>query len=171
MIISNRVTMGGNGSYDKEYGGVPESKRTHCEVEGHTILGHKILIKEASATRASIPPNCNTPNQVYIIASAKDKRSITDNGEVQVQSVAFYDGHYISYSIDLKYDQNGLIKEYSVNTGEDTTHAHKWHEIRPGIWGRHPHDKSNHLAPDSRWNKELAKAIESFNSKKIKWNK
>ena len=162
--------MGGNGSYDKGYGGVPPEKRTHDEVAGHTILGHKILVPSGSPTRASAPMNCNTPKQVYVIASAPDKRSGDKASELSVSSVAFYEGNHISYSVDVKYT-NGKVSAFKVNTGENTTHAHEWQEIKPGIWGRKSHDKNNHLAPDSRWNSNMVKAIESFNSKRITWNK
>lgn len=163
--------MGGNGSFDKGYGGVPEHKRTHTEIEGHTIQGHKVLVPTDNPTRGCAPMNCNSPNQIYVIGSVKDKRSGEHAGEVEVSSIAFYDGHHIAYSIDVKYDNNGKVSQYRVNTGEDTTHAHEWHEVSPGNWGRIPRAKDNHLCPDDRWNEKLASAIESFNSKRIRWTK
>lgn len=163
--------MGGNGSYDSGYGGVPEDKRTHTEIEGHRVLGHKILVPTDNPTRGSAPMNCNTADQVYVVGTVLDKRSGDRAGEIKVSSVAFYEGHHIKYSVDVKYDDNGKVKAFRVNTGESTTHAHEWHEVKPGVWGRKSYDKNNHLAPDERWNKQFADAIESFNSKRIKWNK
>ncbi|MDE7442391.1 MAG: hypothetical protein K2M69_09540 [Muribaculaceae bacterium] len=163
--------MGGNGSFDEEYGGVPEYKRTHTEIEGHTIMGHKVLVPTNNPTRGTAPMNCNTANQIYIIGSVNDKRSGDKAGEIKVSSVAFYDGQHISYSVDVKYDSSGKISQYRENTGESTTHAHQWHEVKPGVWGRISRAKDNHHCPDSRWNAKLTQAIESFNSKGIKWEK
>lgn len=163
--------MGGNGSYDKEYGGIPDNKRTHPEIEGHRILGHKILVAKDNPTRGSAPMNCNSPNQIYMVGSVADKRSNERAGEISISSVAFYDGHHIKYSIDVKYDNNGHINAYRVNSGEATTHAHDWHEVRPGTWGRISGAKDNHLPPDSRWTSDMINAIESFNSKRVKWEK
>lgn len=162
--------MGGNGSYDEDYGGVPEDRRTHTEVEGPRIGGHKILVPTNNPTRGSAPMNCNSPNQVYLIGSVADSRSGENAGEIKITSVAFYEGHHIQYSIDVKYDEAGKIISFRLNSGEETTHAHNWQEISPGIWGRVSRAKDNHLNPDSRWNNQLVEAIQSFNSKRVKWN-
>ncbi|MDE6534370.1 MAG: hypothetical protein K2M27_12655 [Muribaculaceae bacterium] len=163
--------MGGNGSYDKGYGGIPKDKRTHPEIEGHRILGHKILVPKDNPTRGSAPMNCNSPDQIYMIGTVADRRSGDRAGEVSISSVAFYEGHHIKYSIDLKYDGNGRVVAFKENTGESTSHAHKWHEVQPGIWGRISRAKNNHLAPDSRWTSDMINAIETFNSKRVKWEK
>lgn len=163
--------MGGNGSYDKEYGGISEDKRTHPEIAGHRILGHKILVPKDNPTRGSAPMNCNSPDQIYMIGTVADKRSGNRTGEISISSVAFYEGHHIKYSIDVKYDGDGHIKAYNVNTGEETTHAHEWHEVKPDKWGRIPRAKDNHLSPDSRWTSDMVNAIESFNFKRTKWEK
>ena len=114
--------------------------------------------------------NCNSPNQVYLIGSVADSRSGENAGEIKITSVAFYEGHHIQYSIDVKYDEAGKIISFRLNSGEETTHAHNWQEISPGIWGRVSRAKDNHLNPDSRWNNQLVEAIQSFNSKRVKWN-
>lgn len=163
--------MGGNGSYDEDYGGVLPENRTHTEIEGYRILGHKVLISIDNPTRGSAPMNSNSPDQVYVIGTVGDKRSGKNEGLVSVSSVAFYEGHHIKYSVDVKYDGQGHIKAYSANSGESATHAHEWHEIKPGVWGRVSHSKNNHHPPDARWTRKLVEAIESFNSKKIKWEK
>lgn len=160
--------MGGNGSYNKEYGGVRLRDRTHIEIRGHTILGHKILLSKTSAERAKIPMNCNSPNQVYVIGTCADRRSGEHEGEITVHSVAFYEGHRIKYTVDVKYAADGTVASFREGTHEATTHAHNWAEISPGIYGRVSRARGNHLCPDARWTPELVEAIETFNAKRIK---
>lgn len=112
--------------------------------------------------------NSNTANQVYVIGSVDTSDKNSKTGVISVHSVAFYEGNHIKYTVDVKYDTSGKVSSYKVNGGEGTTHAHKWIEVKPGIWGRKSGAKNNHLPPDSRWSQDLIKAIEAFNAKKIK---
>lgn len=48
--------MGGNNTYKKELGGVPEYLRTHNELPNR-IEGHKILLQKGNDSRVKIPMN------------------------------------------------------------------------------------------------------------------
>lgn len=51
--------MGGNYSYSKELGGVPDYLRTHDELASR-IEGHKILLQKGNDSRVKIPMNSNS---------------------------------------------------------------------------------------------------------------
>lgn len=118
---------------------IPTEKQTHFSLEGFTIGGHKILICAKNPSLVKTPMNCNSANRTYMIASVDDRTT-----EVKISSIAIYEGHHISRSIDLVFDSNGDIIPYS-NGGKGTSHGHQWFELRPGIWGRNARDKTNHL--------------------------
>lgn len=51
--------MGGNNTYKKELGGVPEYLQTHNELPNR-IEGHKILLQKGNDSRVKIPMNSNS---------------------------------------------------------------------------------------------------------------
>lgn len=57
--------MGGNGSYSKEFGGVPEASRTHIETE-YRIDGHKVLLFGENVEHDKIILNANSDSPTYL---------------------------------------------------------------------------------------------------------
>ena len=64
--------MGGNGSYSKEFGGVPEASRTHIETE-YRIDGHKVLLFGENVEHDKIIMNANSDSPTYLFASVDKK--------------------------------------------------------------------------------------------------
>lgn len=149
--------MGGNGSYSKEMRRIPTEKQTHFSLEDFTIGGHKILVDIMTPTRANIPMNCNTSDRIYIIAAVEKKTN-----EVKISSIAMYKGHHISQTIDFEYDTDGNIIPYA-DSGGKSSHLHQWFELRPGIWGRNAHDKTNRFPYEL--DERMARQIVAFNNK------
>jgi hypothetical protein len=151
--------MGGNGSYSKEIGGVPDMARTHVETN-FRVGGHKVLLQDKNKMQAQMPMNSNSESPIYLIATINKK------GELEIKSFGIYDKHVISKSVDLVFDSKGNLVPYN-GTGK-ATHSHDWVEISPGIYGRKPHDKQNFHPIDSAYN-SLLDSIVNFNKSKKKW--
>ena len=64
--------MGGNSSYSKGWGDVPNNKRTHEET-GYLIDCHKVLLTKENYRLSKNILNSNSANATYIIAK-KTKR-------------------------------------------------------------------------------------------------
>ncbi len=154
--------MGGNGSYSKEWGGVPEVSRTHIDT-GFRIDGHKVLLLENNPSHDKIIMNSNSENPIYLFA-AVDKKS----GKVTISGIGIYEKHAIKESIDLKFDSQGNVIPFS--NSENGSHSHLWYEISPGIYGRRRHDKSNYFAIDNKYQPLINKIID-FNKKGKIWKK
>ncbi len=152
--------MGGNGSYSKEWGGVPEVSRTHIDTN-YRVDGHKVLLLEQNPGHDKIIMNSNSENPVYLFASV-DKQS----GVIQISGIGIYEKHVLKESIDLKFDKDGNVLPFSKT--ENGSHAHLWYEKSPGIYGRKSHDKSNYY-PISKKYQGLINKIEDFNRKGKKW--
>lgn len=154
--------MGGNGSYSKQWCGVPQASRTHIDT-GFRIGGHKVLLYGSNTGHNKIIMNSNSRSPIYLFASL-DKKT----GKVSVSGIGAYKNHALSRSIDLKFDSDGLAKPF--NKGEGGSHSHKWQEISPGVYGRKSHDKNNHLSIPKQY-KTLIRKIENFNKKGKQWKK
>ena len=154
--------MGGNGSYSKQLGGVPQKSRTHTDTE-FRIDGHKVIVLTGNPSHDKIIMNSNSRSPIYLFASL-DKKT----GKVSVSGIGIYKNHALSRSIDLKFDSDGHAKPF--NRGEGGSHSHKWQEISPGVYGRKSHDKNNHLSIPKQY-KALIRKIENFNKKGKQWKK
>ena len=154
--------MGGNGSYSKQLGGVPQKSRTHTDTE-FRIDGHKVIVLTGNPSHDKIIMNSNSESPIYLFASVdKNTHRLTISG------IGIYDKHILSKSIDLKFDSEGNIKPYSES--ENGSHAHLWYEKSPGVYGRKSHDKSNYF-PIGREYRSLINKIEEFNKKGKIWKK
>ena len=154
--------MGGNGSYSKEFGGVPEARRTHIETE-YRIDGHKVLLFGENVEHDKIIMNANSDSPTYLFASV-DKKT----GKIVVTGIGIYQKEKLSVSVDLKFDSHGNLIPFSKN--ENGSHSHLWGEISPGIIGRKSHDKSNYFPIDSKLDTLIAKIVD-FNQKGKIWKK
>jgi len=154
--------MGGNGSYSKELGGVPDASRTHIETE-YRIEGHKVLLFGENVEHDKIILNANSDSPTYLFASV-DKKT----GRIVVTGIGKYQKEKLSVSVDLKFDSHGNLIPFSKN--ENGSHSHLWEEISPGIIGRKSHDKSNYFPIDSKLDSLIAKIV-VFNKKGKIWKK
>lgn len=154
--------MGGNNSYSEEYGGVPESKRTHIET-GFKIDGHKVLLFGENVGHDKIIMNADSDSPIYLFASADGK-----TGKLTISCIGIYEKWKLVQSIDLKFDKDGNVLPFS--NSENGSHSHFWEEISPGIIGRKSHDKKNHHPIDSKYDSLISK-IESFNKQGKIWKK
>lgn len=148
--------MGGNNSYSKGWGGVPDGKRTHKDT-GIMIDGYKVVVAKGNAKQRKNILNSNTKDATYLISS------IGKNGNIQVQSVNVFDGHDLDYEINLEFDADGNIVPYDGKS--KGSHAHYWQKNpQTGVLGRKQHDKGNTFAIADKYG-GLVKKIELFNKK------
>lgn len=154
--------MGGNGSYGKALDGVAKKDRTHYDT-GYRIDGHKVVILKEKPSHDKFIMNSNSANPIYLIASANEKTY-----EITISGIAIYNKHKLTESIDLKFDRDGDIIPF--DSSENGSHSHKWTELTPGIIGRKPHDGSNHLPIDKKY-QNLMDKIAAFNKKGYIWDK
>ena len=149
--------MGGNGSYDKNTGGVPIASRTH-ESLPNRIDGHKILVqKDKARKQIKIPMNSNSEKPMYLCASVNERTNV-----VTIKQIGIYRNHKIVAEIDLEFDKKGKIIPYSKGKG---SHLHLYTEDGKGVMKRKAHDKKNQF-PVPRKYRKLLKQIEQYNKKK-----
>lgn len=155
--------MGANGSYDKNFGGVPEDKRTHTET-GYTVLGHKVLLQTGSEVQTSNILNSNSPDSTYLMAKLNEDDTLT------ILNININKGHKITMDINLKFDSQGNLIPY--NGKESASHSHKWIEKKDGKMARKPasNAENTHLPISGEFN-ILLDAIVKFNKKKNKFPK
>lgn len=147
--------MGGNNSYSKGWGGVPEGKRSHIDT-GITIGGYKVVVAKDNAKQRKNILNSNSKDATYLIST------IGKDGAIRVQSVNVFVGHDLDYEINLEYDVDGNIVPYD---GKKGSHAHYWQKNpQTGKLGRKSHDKGNAFAIADKY-EGLVKKIENFNNK------
>lgn len=150
--------MGGNGSYQREFHRIADSKRDFVAID-ERIENHKILLPKSKPNHSKTPMNSNSAT-MYLCAK------VDKNGNIVIDTIAFYHKHQISKSIDLKFDANGDVIAFKSGD-ENSSHAHKWHNIKPGVRGRKSHDESNFLPTDVNWS--LIQKIVQFNKSQHKW--
>lgn len=155
--------MGANGSYDKNFGGVPENKRTHTDT-GYRILGHKVLLQTGKEKQTSNILNSNSEDSTYLIAK------LNEDGTLTIHDINSNEGHKIKMDINLKFDSHGNLIPY--NGKESASHSHKWIEKPNGDMARKPasNGENTHL-PISDEFKPLLDAIVKFNNQKNKLKK
>lgn len=148
--------MGGNNTYNKALGGVPEVDRTHNDV-GQRIEGHKILVQKVSPQQVKVPMNSNSESPIYLCArEIKGK-----DGKYEIASIGIYEKHKIVGQIDLVMDKKGNVIPYSKDGG---THYHIFGEGSNGNMGRKSGDKKNHHEIPQKYQSLLNKVIE-YNKK------
>lgn len=148
--------MGGNSSYSKDWGGVPEAKRTHDET-GYRIDGHKVVVFRENDERKKNILNSNSANATYIIARK------TSEGTIEVHSVNVFKGHDLGYEINLEFDGKGNLIPFNNGQG---SHAHKWaKDAKDGKLKRKSHDKDNCFHIEAKYNSLIKKIVE-FNKKR-----
>ena len=153
--------MGGNGSYDKNTGGVPTADRTH-EALPNRIDGHKILVQKGKARKqVKLPMNSNSEKPIYLCASVNK----TTN-EVTIRRIGIYKNHKIVAELDLEFDNKGNIVPYSKGKG---SHLHRYTEDGKGNRGRKTHDRKNTF-PIPRKYRKLLKQIENYNKERHKYD-
>lgn len=154
------LQMGGNNSYKKELGGVPDYLRTHDELPNR-IGGHKILLQKGNDSRVKIPMNSNSESPIYLGAHRKE------DGTIEITTFGLYENHKCVGQIDLKFDKQGNFIPYA-NNGEGSSHSHLFSENPTnGIVGRKSGQKSNHHPIDSKYDTLIQKIIE-YNKAKHK---
>lgn len=152
--------MGGNNSYNKSLGKVPEDLRTHDE-QPYRIDGHKILLQKGNDTRVKIPMNSNSESPIYLGAHRKS------DGTVEITTFGIYDKHKCIGQVDLEFDSNGDFKPF-VKGDSKTSHYHEFTENPDtGLVGRKTHDDKNCSPIDSKY-MELIQKIVEFNKSKRK---
>lgn len=152
--------MGGNYSYNKALGGVPDNKRTHDELSTR-IDGHKILLQKGSDNRVKIPMNSNSESPIYLGAHRKE------DGTIEITTFGVYEKHKCIGQVDLKFDSKGNLIPYA-NNGEGSSHFHKFSEDKStGLVSRKPGQKDNHLPIDSKYDSLIKKIVE-YNKAKHK---
>ena len=159
--------MGGNGTFIKQYGGIPQENRVyHSYID--KLDGFKIIIKE-DGKQKSIPMNSNTANTTYLCAVV-DKST----KERTIKAMATYKDHFIEKVVEYEFDKEGNLIEYQrvKNKGKEKIvgiHTHKWEKnVRTNDMGRKTHDVNNTFAPTPK-DMEIAKKIEQFNKEKHVW--
>lgn len=152
--------MGGNGSYSKALGGVPEASRSHSDTN-YRISGHKILVQKENPQQNKVPMNSNSESPLYLCGKVDEKSHV-----VSVNQIGIYQKHKIVEVIDLKFDKNGDYIRYSSNGR--TSHMHKWND-NGGKIGRKTHDKTNTYPIPEKYQVLIEKIVE-FNKSKRKWN-
>lgn len=154
--------MGGNNSHSNEYGGVPPINRAYFEY-AERILGHKILVSNQNIYHKSpVPMNSNTPNTTYICGHV-DKKT----GNVIVDSIACYKGHFVDKTVDIVMDSNGELVPYQVGKG---THQHNFFKDSEGKMGRVTHKQSN-IQPVDVSLMPIVNKIVVFNNAKKPWKR
>ena len=112
--------MGGNNTYKKELGDVPEQLWTHNELPNR-IEGYKILLQKESERRDKIPMNSNSESPIYLGAHRKD------DGTIEIITFGIYKKHKCTDQVDLKFDDNGNYIPYA-NNSEKLLHYHEFNE-------------------------------------------
>lgn len=152
--------MGGNNTYKKELGCVPEHLRTHNELPNR-IEGHKILLQKVNDSRAKIPMNSNSESPIYLGAHRKE------DGTIEITTFGIYEKHKCVGQVDLKFDNNGDLISYA-NNGEDSSHFHVFSENSAnGTVGRISGQKDNHHPIHSKYDSLIKKIVE-YNKAKHK---
>lgn len=152
--------MGGNNSYNKALGGVPEYLRTHDELQSR-IAGHKILLQKGNDSRVKIPMNSNSESPIYLGAHRKE------DGTIEITTFGIYEKHKCIGQVDLKFDKSGNIIPYE-NNGEASSHFHYFFENpTTGLVSRKSGQKNNHHPIDPKYSSLIQKIIE-FNKTKHK---
>lgn len=151
--------MGANGSYNKEYGGVPLYARTHTDT-GYRVDGHKVLLQKGKEKQSKMPLNSNSEHPIYLVAKLKD-------GKVKIQGIGVYENHKLVATIDLKFDADGNLIPFGTKDG---SHLHKWEEGKDGDMGRDSHNPNNIYPIPSEY-MELIKQIVKFNQSNKTWKK
>lgn len=151
--------MGGNGSYSKALGGVPEMSRTHTDTN-YRIDGHKVLLQTKNPLQNKLPMNSNSESPMYLCGNV-DRYT----GIIKVNQICIYKNHKMTAVIDLKFDKNGNFIAYSSNG--KTSHMHLWKETKGDI-GRKSHDRENiHHIPNTY--RPLIEKIVEFNKSNKRW--
>ena len=150
--------MGGNCSYSAEWGGVPAAQRSHTDTN-YKVDGHKVLLQIDNNEQIKNILNSNSDSPIYLIAKTNK------DGCIQIESINVFDGHNLSYEINLVFDENGDIVPFNGTKG---THAHQW-SLNPetGMLERKSHDSKNIFAVDKKYEALIAKIVE-FNKKQKK---
>ena len=145
--------MGGNNTYKKELGGVPEHLRTHNELPNR-IEGHKILLQKVNDTRVKIPMNSNSESPIYLGAHRKE------DGTIEITTFGIYEKHKCVGQVDLKFDKKGNIIPYA-NNGETSSHYHIFSEnpINGNI-ERKSGQKDNHHPIDPQYDTLINKIVD-----------
>lgn len=152
--------MGGNYSYKKELGGVPDYLRTHNELSNR-IEGHKILLQKASEKRVKIPMNSNSESPIYLGAHRKD------DGTIEITTFGIYEKHKCVAQVDLVFDKEGNFVPFAKG-GKNTSHFHLFSENpKNGIVSRKSGQTDNHHPIDSKYDSLIQKIIE-YNKAKHK---
>ena len=143
QITINQVTiMGGNGSYNKNLGGVPKAKRTHTDT-GYRVLGHKVLLQTEKEKQTSNILNSNSEDSTYLIAK------MNEDGTLTIHDINTNEGHKIKTDVNLKFDSYGNLIPY--NGKESASHSHKWIEDSNGNMTRKPSSKIANLNTETTW--------------------
>lgn len=145
--------MGGNYSYNKELGGIPENRRTHYELNSR-IDGHKILLQKGNDSRVKIPMNSNSESPVYLGAHRKEDKTI------EITTFGIYEKHKCIGQVDLKFDNQGNLIPFA-NNGEGSSHYHKFAENpSTGLVSRKSREENNHNPIDPKYDSLIQKIIE-----------
>lgn len=153
------LIMGGNGSYSKDFRGIPNVKRTHTDTNTR-VDGHKVLLQKGNAKQSKNILNSNSESPIYLIAKVKD-------GVIEVQSINVFKKHEISLEINLEYDAKGNVIPFSEGNKRGS-HAHLWDRDEMGNFNRKEHDRKNTFSIPPEYNK-LIDDIVTYNRKGIKW--
>lgn len=147
--------MGGNSSYNKGWGGVPVAQRTHID-SNYRIDGHKVVYFSQNVEQRKNIINSNSANAIYLLATKEE-------GILKIHSINVFDGHHLSYEINLEFDDNGNLIPFGKGKG---SHAHEW-KLDPtdGKLKRKSHDKRNTLPIDSKYDSLISKIV-LFNKQK-----
>lgn len=152
--------MGGNCSYNEEWGVVPDEERTHTDT-GYKIDGYKVVFYTKKPGQCKNIINSNTKDTIYLIAKIQDDRTI------KIEIVDVFNGHELAYEINLEFDVRGDLLPY--NAKPKGSHAHLWaKDPQTGKLGRKSHDKKNNFAIDEKYASLVSKIVE-FNKQKNKY--
>ncbi len=127
--------MGGNSSYNKNMGYVPDERKTHIET-GYTICGYKVLLYKKNEKQLCNILNSNSPNAVYLIAK-RDKK-----GFIRVFSINDFNNHDIYCEVNIEFDENWNYIPFSPQNSKNS-HAHYWTKKNDYVFMRVQHDNGN----------------------------
>lgn len=145
--------MGGNNTYNKELGMVPEHRRSHYELT-QRVAGHKILLQKGNDSRAKIPMNSNSESPIYLGAHRKS------DGTIEITTFGIYEKHKCIGQVDLKFDCDGNIIPYA-NDGEGSSHFHYFSENEvTGLIARKSGEKDNHHPISAKYDMLIRKIVE-----------
>ena len=146
--------MGGNSSYNKNVGYVPDERKTHIDT-GYTICGYKVLLYKENEMQLCNILNSNSPNAVYLIAR-RDKKGI-----IHVFSINDFNDHDIYCEVNLEFDENWNFIPFSPQNS-NSSHAHYWTKKNDSVFMRVQHDKGNIFNIPPKFH-DLIMEIEKFN--------